>query len=214
MLQIDQKPVHKSNHHENHVSQITKTIQSQSNHGLQHGSHNQLHNQVNHTAVGNHEIHSGVNRLSSGGQHVNSSGQTNLGGHHQQKNHRNLSPSQQHQSNNQLQSQQEWRQPEETGKSQEESFYETGPVVNDGKHSLLQYAMLNFRQSTEKYVLRYIYIYILTQHHKKLGPVSLFIHRQSFFCTLSRRTRLVSLFTDLVNGVRTIVTTLDLRLSR
>ena len=126
---------------------MTKSIQSHANHssGVQHVSHNQLHNQVNHGIVGNHDINTSANRVSGGvGYHA---------GSHQQKNQRNLSPSQQHQSNNQqLQhNQQEWRQPEETGKSGlEESFYETGPVVNDGKHSLLQYAMLNFRQSTEK----------------------------------------------------------------
>ncbi|XP_043281933.1 unconventional myosin-XV isoform X2 [Venturia canescens] len=149
---IDQKPIHKSNHHENHVTQITRSIQSHANHsvgGHQHGLHNQSsHNQPNHVTgnVGNHEMHSGGNRHS--GQHgINAVGQTSSAAH-QQKNQRNLSPSQHH-GNNQIQ--QEWRQPEESIKSPDESFYESGPVVNDGKHSLLQYAMLNFRQSTEKF---------------------------------------------------------------
>ncbi|CAD6241372.1 GSCOCG00002698001-RA-CDS [Cotesia congregata] len=75
--------------------------------------------------------------------------QANGGSNHNQKNHRN---SQHHGGQNQ-----EWRQPEETNnKSPEEEFYECGPVVNDGKHSLLQYAMLNFRQSTENGSLKVI----------------------------------------------------------
>lgn len=141
MLQNGQKPQHKSTHHENHVSQITKSIQSQSNYGNTHVNHNnQSHNQSNH--VNRETNHSPVNRVTGG--HTSPIIQTN-GGNNHQKNQRNT----QHHSNSQNQ---EWRQPpEETNnKSPEEGFYECGQVVNDGKHSLLQYAMLNFRQSTEK----------------------------------------------------------------
>lgn len=47
---------------------------------------------------------------------------------------------------------QEWRQSNnnELPRSPDDGIYESGPVVHDGKHSLLQYAILNFRQSTEK----------------------------------------------------------------
>ncbi|EGI59287.1 Myosin-XV, partial [Acromyrmex echinatior] len=52
--------------------------------------------------------------------------------------------------NQRLSPSQEWRQPDDNVRLQEDGIYESGPVVsNDGKHSLLQYAMLNFRQSTE-----------------------------------------------------------------
>ncbi|KZC05600.1 Unconventional myosin-XV [Dufourea novaeangliae] len=129
-LQVDQKPLHKPNHHENHVSQITKSIQSQTNHGSL--NHVQSHGQSNHV-ISNHENHVPASRVPN---HVSAANQTN----HQknQQNHR-LSPNQ------------EWRQPEDNGRLQEDGIYESGPVVNDGKHSLLQYAMLNFRQSTEKF---------------------------------------------------------------
>ncbi|KAK2585067.1 hypothetical protein KPH14_008583 [Odynerus spinipes] len=130
-FQIDQKPQHKPNHHhENHVSQITKTIQLQANHATT--NHVQSHNQTNHI-ISNHENHMPLNRVPN---HVSAVNHAN----HQknQQNHR-TSPSQ------------EWRQPEDNGRLHDESIYESGPVVNDGKHSLLQYAMLNFRQSTEKF---------------------------------------------------------------
>lgn len=58
---------------------------------------------------------------------------------------------QKNQQNHRTSPNQEWRQPEDNGRLHDESIYESGPVVNDGKHSLLQYAMLNFRQSTEKF---------------------------------------------------------------
>nr|XP_050849060.1 unconventional myosin-XV isoform X2 [Vespula vulgaris] len=128
---IDQKPQHKPNHHhENHVSQITKTIQLQTNHATT--NHVQSHNQTNHI-ISNHENHMPLNRVPN---HVSAVNHAN----HQksQQNHR-TSPNQ------------EWRQPEDNGRLHDESIYESGPVVNDGKHSLLQYAMLNFRQSTEKF---------------------------------------------------------------
>ncbi|KAK0085614.1 hypothetical protein PV325_004796 [Microctonus aethiopoides] len=135
--QIEQKPQHKAIQHENHVSQITKSIHAPANHGNSHVQHNQIYNQSNHVNRDNN--HSPINRMAGHGSPVN---QTLLNNH--QKNQRN---SQHH--NNQAQ---EWRQPpEETSKSPEEGFYESGPVINDGKHSLLQYAMLNFRQSTEKF---------------------------------------------------------------
>ncbi|KAF7402415.1 hypothetical protein HZH66_004682 [Vespula vulgaris] len=130
-FQIDQKPQHKPNHHhENHVSQITKTIQLQTNHATT--NHVQSHNQTNHI-ISNHENHMPLNRVPN---HVSAVNHAN----HQksQQNHR-TSPNQ------------EWRQPEDNGRLHDESIYESGPVVNDGKHSLLQYAMLNFRQSTEKF---------------------------------------------------------------
>ncbi|KAK0170257.1 hypothetical protein PV328_010838 [Microctonus aethiopoides] len=134
---IEQKPQHKAIQHENHVSQITKSIHAPANHGNSHVQHNQIYNQSNHVNRDNN--HSPINRMAGHGSPVN---QTLLNNH--QKNQRN---SQHH--NNQAQ---EWRQPpEETSKSPEEGFYESGPVINDGKHSLLQYAMLNFRQSTEKF---------------------------------------------------------------
>ncbi|XP_074098878.1 unconventional myosin 10A [Cotesia typhae] len=141
---VDQKPQHKT-HHENHVSQITKSIQSQPSYGNNNNNNNvshnnQIHNQSNH--VNRETNHSPVNRVP--GSHTSPIVQANGGSNHNQKNHRN---SQHHGGQNQ-----EWRQPEETNnKSPEEEFYECGPVVNDGKHSLLQYAMLNFRQSTEKF---------------------------------------------------------------
>lgn len=131
-FQIDQKPQHKSSQHENHVSQISKSIQLQT---TSHVPHNHMHTHSNHA---NHESnHSPMSR-----GHGSSISQININNH--QKNQRN---SQHHSSQAQ-----EWRKPEETSKSPEDGFYESGPVVNDGKHSLLQYAMLNFRQSTEKYV--------------------------------------------------------------
>lgn len=135
-LQIDQKAGNRSIHHENHVSQLSKSIQSQSNHASSHAMHNQSHVQsgFNHTAERNG--HSPVNRVSN---HVNSQ----INNAHHQKNLINKNTAH-HQQN------QEWRQTDNPTR-QEESIYESGPaVVNDGKHSLLQYAMLNFRQSTEK----------------------------------------------------------------
>ncbi|KAK1130085.1 hypothetical protein K0M31_019769 [Melipona bicolor] len=128
--QVDQKPLHKSNHHENHVSQITKTIQSQANHGT--SNHVQPHGQANHI-LSNHENHVSAGRVPN---HVSATNQTN---HQKNQQNQRLSPNQ------------EWRQPEDNGRLQEDGIYESGPVVNDGKHSLLQYAMLNFRQSTEKF---------------------------------------------------------------
>lgn len=130
MLQIDQKPLHKVNHHENHVSQMTKTIQSQANHVS--ANHVQPHNHSNHV-ISEHENHVPI-----GGRvpnHVSAVNQTN---HQKNQQNQRLSPSQ------------EWRQQDDNVRLQDESIYESGPVLNDGKHSLLQYAMLNFRQSTEK----------------------------------------------------------------
>ncbi|XP_033324040.2 unconventional myosin 10A isoform X1 [Megalopta genalis] len=127
---VDQKPLHKSNHHENHVSQITKSIQSQANHGSL--NHVQSHGQSNHV-ISNHENHVPASRVPN---HVSATNQTN---HQKNQQNQRLSPNQ------------EWRQPEDNGRLQEDGIYESGPVVNDGKHSLLQYAMLNFRQSTEKF---------------------------------------------------------------
>ncbi|XP_076390888.1 unconventional myosin 10A isoform X2 [Megachile rotundata] len=127
---VDQKPSHKPNHHENHVSQITKSIQSQTNHSTP--NHVQSHGQSNHV-VSNHDNHVSVNRVPN---HVSATNQTN---HQKNQLNQRLSPTQ------------EWRQPEDNGRVQEDGIYESGPVVNDGKHSLLQYAMLNFRQSTEKF---------------------------------------------------------------
>ncbi|XP_076621991.1 unconventional myosin 10A isoform X1 [Colletes latitarsis] len=127
---IDQKPLHKPNHHENHVSQITKSIQSQANHGSL--NHVQSHGQSNHV-ISNHENHVPASRVPN---HVSATNQTN---HQKNQQNQRLSPNQ------------EWRQPEDNGRLQEDGIYESGPVVNDGKHSLLQYAMLNFRQSTEKF---------------------------------------------------------------
>ncbi|XP_076680726.1 unconventional myosin 10A isoform X1 [Andrena cerasifolii] len=127
---IDQKPLHKSTHHENHVSQITKSIQSQASHGS--SNHVQSHGQPNHV-ISNHENHVPSSRVPN---HVSATNQTN---HQKNQQNQRLSPNQ------------EWRQPEDNGRLQEDGIYESGPVVNDGKHSLLQYAMLNFRQSTEKF---------------------------------------------------------------
>ncbi|XP_029046871.1 unconventional myosin-XV isoform X2 [Osmia bicornis bicornis] len=127
---VEQKPLHKPNHHENHVSQITKSIQSQTNHGTP--NHVQSHGQSNHV-VSNHENHVSASRVPN---HVSATNQTN---HQKNQLNQRLSPNQ------------EWRQPEDNGRLQEDGIYESGPVVNDGKHSLLQYAMLNFRQSTEKF---------------------------------------------------------------
>lgn len=126
-LQIDQKPFQKVNHHENHVSQITKTIQAQANHS----NHIQLHNHSNHV-TSEHENHVSIGRVPN---HVSA---VNHQTHQKNLQNQRLSPSQ------------EWRQPDDNVRVQEDSIYESGPVVNDGKHSLLQYAMLNFRQSTEK----------------------------------------------------------------
>ncbi|CAK9816980.1 Unconventional myosin-XV [Anthophora quadrimaculata] len=128
--QVDQKPLHKPNHHENHVSQITKSIQSQTNHSTP--NHVQSHGQPNHV-ISNHENHVSASRVPN---HVSATNQTN---HQKNQQNQRLSPNQ------------EWRQPEDNGRLQEDGIYESGPVVNDGKHSLLQYAMLNFRQSTEKF---------------------------------------------------------------
>ncbi|XP_043471659.1 unconventional myosin-XV [Leptopilina heterotoma] len=132
---VEHKPLHKAIHHENHVSQITKSIQSQANHVSSHMVHNQSHNQSNFNHVNDHEGHTSASRISN---HVSTGNQIN--NVHHQKNQMNKNAENQ-----------EWRHQEETGRSQEESIYESGPVVNDGKHSLLQYAMLNFRQSTEKF---------------------------------------------------------------
>ncbi|XP_026670463.1 unconventional myosin-XV [Ceratina calcarata] len=128
---VDHKPLHKPNHHENHVSQITKSIQSQANHN---STANHVHGQPNHV-IGNHES----NHVS-GARVPNHVSATNQANHQKNQQNQRLSSSQQ-----------EWRQPEDNGRLQEDGIYETGPVVNDGKHSLLQYAMLNFRQSTEKF---------------------------------------------------------------
>ncbi|XP_077262617.1 unconventional myosin 10A [Temnothorax americanus] len=125
---IDQKPHQRINHHENHVSQITKTIQSQANHA----NHIQSHNHSNHV-ITEHENHVPIGRVLN---HVSAVNQAN---HQKNLQNQQLSPSQ------------EWRQPEDNVRLQDDGIYETGPVVNDGKHSLLQYAMLNFRQSTEKF---------------------------------------------------------------
>ncbi|XP_020280008.1 unconventional myosin-XV isoform X2 [Pseudomyrmex gracilis] len=126
---INQKqPLQKINHHENHVSQITKTIQSQTNHV----NHIQHHNHSGHV-ISEHENHVPIGRVPN---HVSVVNQAN---HQKNLQNQRLSPSQ------------EWRQPDDNVRLQEDNIYETGPVVNDGKHSLLQYAMLNFRQSTEKF---------------------------------------------------------------
>ncbi|KAG5317858.1 MYO15 protein, partial [Pseudoatta argentina] len=127
---IDQKPhLQRINHHENHVSQITKTIQSQANHT----NHSQPHNYSNHV-ISEHENHIPISRVPN---HVSAVNQAN---HQKNLQNQRLSPSQ------------EWRQPDDNVRLQEDGIYESGPVVsNDGKHSLLQYAMLNFRQSTEKF---------------------------------------------------------------
>ncbi|XP_076234476.1 unconventional myosin 10A [Calliopsis andreniformis] len=127
---IDQKPLHKSNHHENHVSQISKSIQSQTSHGS--SNHALSHGQSN-NVISNHENHVLSSHVSN---HVSATNQTN---HQKNQQNQRLSPNQ------------EWRQPEDNSRVQEDGIYESGPVVNDGKHSLLQYAMLNFRQSTEKF---------------------------------------------------------------
>ncbi|KYN10968.1 Myosin-XV [Trachymyrmex cornetzi] len=128
--QIDQKShLQRINHHENHVSQITKTIQSQANHT----NHSQPHNHSNHV-ISEHENHIPISRVPN---HVSVVNQAN---HQKNLQNQRLSPSQ------------EWRQPDDNVRLQEDGIYESGPVVsNDGKHSLLQYAMLNFRQSTEKF---------------------------------------------------------------
>lgn len=60
-----------------------------------------------------------------------------------------------HQLHQQQHANQEWRQQEDAAPRNEDGLYDgaidgTRTVVNDGKHSLLQYAMLNFRQSTDK----------------------------------------------------------------
>ncbi|XP_046586212.1 unconventional myosin-XV isoform X1 [Neodiprion lecontei] len=134
---IEKKPVHKPIHHDNHVSQITKSIQSQASHANTHqvaqaSQANQLNNHGHNHVLANHV---GNNHMVTG-NHVSHVNHVNQQNNIHQKNH--------------VQSQ-EWRQHDEGGRLQEESIYESGPVVNDGKHSLLQYAMLNFRQSTEKF---------------------------------------------------------------
>ncbi|XP_024944481.1 uncharacterized protein LOC107271471 isoform X3 [Cephus cinctus] len=139
----EQKPPHKSIHHDNHISQITKSIQSQANHNT--SSHPPSHNHSNHVAISNHDNHSAAIRIPN---HITATNHMNNLNHQKshQNQHHNISNHNQSQSPNQ-----EWRQQEDTARIQEESIYESGPVVNDGKHSLLQYAMLNFRQSTEKF---------------------------------------------------------------
>ncbi|XP_058797715.1 unconventional myosin-XV [Phymastichus coffea] len=124
---VEQKPVHKSHHQDNHVSQISKSIVSQTNHA-HYGSPS--------SSPQHHELPNG--NVSRNGHVVN--------GMHYQKNGK--SPQQQIIA-------QEWRQQDETNSRSEDAMYEgsngQSPVVNDGKHSLLQYAMLNFRQSTDKF---------------------------------------------------------------
>lgn len=111
------------------MSQITKTIQSQANH-VNHVI--QPHNHHSNHVISEHENHVAIGRVAN---HVSAVNQAN---HQRNLQNQRLSPSQ------------EWRQPDDNVRLQEENMYESRPVVNDGKHSLLQYAMLNFRQSTEK----------------------------------------------------------------
>ncbi|XP_048509561.1 uncharacterized protein LOC105693576 isoform X2 [Athalia rosae] len=143
---IEKKPTHKTAHHENHVSQITKSIQAQASHGNTHQTAAQLTSQgINQLNNHNHNhapvVTNHVSNHMVSTNHVNHVNQVNHQNNHQNNQPKNNSHSQ------------EWRQQhEEPGRLQEESIYESGsPVVNDGKHSLLQYAMLNFRQSTEKF---------------------------------------------------------------
>lgn len=129
-LQIEQKPSNRAIHQDNHVSQISKSIQNHSNYAYNN------HYQSNRGPGRGIDNHSPGGRVPS---HVAVANQINS--NHHQKNSPN-----QNQNNHQ-----EWRQANnELGRGQEDGIYESGPVVNDGKHSLLQYAILNFRQSTEK----------------------------------------------------------------
>ncbi|KAL7287664.1 hypothetical protein TKK_0018304 [Trichogramma kaykai] len=134
--QVEQKASTK-NHRDNHVTQIGKSIVSQANHERS-----------------MHTVHPyGMDQ-----QQLRNGGSSN--GIHYQKNGKAHSPSPQQQQQQQM-IQQEWQRNngnDLTGRS-EDGLYDAGqqqqqqqqPVVNDGKHSLLQYAMLNFRQSTDKF---------------------------------------------------------------
>ncbi|XP_044008895.1 unconventional myosin-XV [Aphidius gifuensis] len=158
--QVEQKP-QKSIHHDNHVSHISKSIQ---NHGNSHVHHNQQQHQHQH-----HQQHQQQQQQHH--HHQQEQQQQQQHHHHHMNRENNQSPinrvSNQHsttvlQSNGHSKNQrntqihnsstggQEWRQPEDINKSPDEELYPES-VVNDGKHSLLQYAMLNFRQSTEKF---------------------------------------------------------------
>ncbi|XP_023316209.1 unconventional myosin-XV isoform X2 [Trichogramma pretiosum] len=130
---VEQKASTK-NHRDNHVTQIGKSIVSQANHERS-----------------MHTVHPyGMDQ-----QQLRNGGSSN--GIHYQKNGKAHSPSPQQQQQQQM-IQQEWQRNngnDLTGRS-EDGLYDAGqqqqqPVVNDGKHSLLQYAMLNFRQSTDKF---------------------------------------------------------------
>ncbi|XP_023287831.1 unconventional myosin-XV-like, partial [Orussus abietinus] len=134
---VEQKPGHKREHQENHVAQMTKSIQNQASQNPPGVHQNQGNHQTNqNNRENNRENLSPTSRIPNHGI----VGQTNGIGHHK-KNQQNQSQNQHHQ---------DWR-PEDGPKAHEEVLYEAGPVLNDGKHSLLQYAMLNFRQSTEKF---------------------------------------------------------------
>jgi hypothetical protein len=180
LSQIEHKPVHKSQHQENHVSQIGKSIVSQANHTAAHGHHygpssptsspqhisaelqnghgRNGHGTSNHAIHGVSETHYQKNGKSPGGSHQQHQQ------HQQQQHHHHHQQQQQQQEQQQQQlggQSQEWRQQEDATGANEDSLYEGSgqPVVNDGKHSLLQYAMLNFRQSTDKLVQALLYLY-------------------------------------------------------
>ncbi|OXU27999.1 hypothetical protein TSAR_007656 [Trichomalopsis sarcophagae] len=151
--QIEHKPAHKNNHHhqENHVSQISKSIVSQANHSAPLSSHgHQYGSPVLPSTSPQHHPEYMQNGLSNG---RNGHGPQINGGMHYQKNGKMSGSSHQlHQQH----SNQEWRQQEDTAARNDDGIYDgaadgTRTVVNDGKHSLLQYAMLNFRQSTDKF---------------------------------------------------------------
>ncbi|XP_016845570.1 unconventional myosin-XV isoform X2 [Nasonia vitripennis] len=150
---IEHKPAHKNNHHhqENHVSQISKSIVSQANHSAPLSSHgHQYGSPVPPSTSPQHHPEYMQNGLSNG---RNGHGPQINGGMHYQKNGKMSGSSHQlHQQH----SNQEWRQQEDAAPRNEDGLYDgaadgTRTVVNDGKHSLLQYAMLNFRQSTDKF---------------------------------------------------------------
>ena len=140
-FQVEQKPAHKSQHQENHVSQIGKSIVSQANHAAAHGHHG--YGSPSPSGSPQHELPNGL---------ASRNGHGAVNGVHYQKNGKHGSQQQQQQQQQLLAREQEWRQQDETGLRAEDGLYEGNgqPPINDGKHSLLQYAMLNFRQSTDK----------------------------------------------------------------
>ncbi|KAJ8681735.1 hypothetical protein QAD02_017527 [Eretmocerus hayati] len=151
--QVEQKPGHKSNnqqqsHHENHVSQLGKSIVSQQQQATSNGHlhSSQQQQQQQHGGYGNGHDSSMLNGVRSSNGHMVNGGSNGM---HYQKNGK--SPQNQHN--------QEWRQHDEQLMGNgplrgEDGLYDGSsppPQLNNGTHSLLQYAMLNFRQTSDKF---------------------------------------------------------------